>query len=136
MGPLGCMPNQLATGLAPPGKCVSYVNNMAQAFNTRLMALVDQLSSNYTRATFVYGNTYGLFTEILNNPDSYGISVTDIGCCGIGRNRGQITCLPFSIPCFNRDQYIFWDAYHPSQAFNEIVAPRAYSGGSSECYPI
>lgn len=80
IGPLGCMPNQLATGLAPPGKCVAYVNDMAQAFNTRLMALVDQLSSNYTEATFVYGNTYGLFTEILNNPDFYGNNQPNSPC--------------------------------------------------------
>lgn len=74
IGPLGCMPSQIATGLAPPGKCVSYVNDMALSFNNRLLSLVDQLNSNHSNSnsTFVYGNTNGLFTEILNNPDSYG----------------------------------------------------------------
>ncbi|KAL5820105.1 hypothetical protein ACOSQ4_023947 [Xanthoceras sorbifolium] len=93
IGPLGCLPNQLAAG-------------------------------------------YAAFIDMLNNPDSYGFRVTDRGCCGIGRNQGQITCLPFSIPCLNRDQYIFWDAYHPTQAFNQIIAQKAYNGGLSVCYPM
>ncbi|XVF14680.1 hypothetical protein REPUB_Repub09cG0082300 [Reevesia pubescens] len=136
VGPLGCIPNQLAKGLAPPGTCVSIVNDMVKMFNRRLKSLVDQLNANQTKAIFVYGNTYGAFNDILSSPATYGFSATDRGCCGIGRNKGQITCLPFSIPCSNRDEYIFWDAYHPTKAFNEIVAQKAYSGSQSACYPI
>lgn len=65
-----------------------------------------------------------------------GFSVIDRGCCGIGRNQGQITCLPFAIPCMARDQYVFWDAFHPSHAANKIIARRAYAGPPSDCYPI
>ncbi|KAL5753426.1 hypothetical protein ACOSQ2_023933 [Xanthoceras sorbifolium] len=136
IGPLGCLPNQLAAGFAPPGECVSYVNEMVEIFNKELLSLVDQLNTNHTTSIFVFCNTYVAFIDMLNNPDSYGFSVTDRGCCGIGRNQGQITCLPFSIPCLNRDQYIFWDAYHPTQAFNQIIAQKAYNGGLSVCYPM
>ncbi|OMO90378.1 Lipase, GDSL [Corchorus capsularis] len=138
VGPLGCMPNQLATGHAPPGKCVANVNDMVRIFNKQLKSLVDQLNADYTGtgSIFVFADTYGAFTDILSNPATYGFSATDRGCCGIGRNKGQITCLPFSIPCLNRDEYIFWDAYHPTQAFNEIIALKAYSGSQSLCYPI
>ncbi|KAB1228200.1 hypothetical protein CJ030_MR5G008797 [Morella rubra] len=136
VGPLGCIPNQLATGLPPPGKCVSAVNNMAGLFNTQLKSLVDQLNRNHPGSIFVYGNTYGVVTDILNNSSSYGFSVIDRGCCGIGRNQGQITCLPFAIPCMARDQYVFWDAFHPSHAANKIIARRAYAGPPSDCYPI
>ncbi|KAB2002425.1 hypothetical protein E1A91_D11G067600v1 [Gossypium mustelinum] len=137
IGPLGCIPNQLAKGFAPPGKCVSAVNDMVEIFNRRLKNLVDQLNhGNYTEAIFVYGNTYGAFNDILGNPATYGFKVVDKGCCGVGRNKGQITCLPFSIPCTNRDEYVFWDAYHPTQAFNKIIAQKAYSGPQSACYPI
>ena len=72
IGPLGCIPNQLATGLAPPGKCVSLVNDLVGMFNTQLISLVDQLNSKYPEAIFVYGNTYGAFGDILNNPTAYG----------------------------------------------------------------
>ncbi|XP_020540068.1 GDSL esterase/lipase At5g08460 isoform X2 [Jatropha curcas] len=140
VGPLGCIPNQLATGLAPPGQCLSFVNNMVQLFNTQLRSAVDELNKNSTSlrtdSVFVFGDTYGAFEDILDNHTSYGFAVTDRGCCGIGRNQGLITCLPLAFPCFNRDQYIFWDAYHPTQAFNRIIAQRAYSGPPSDCYPI
>ncbi|CAI9753557.1 unnamed protein product [Fraxinus pennsylvanica] len=136
IGPLGCIPNQLATGLTPPGKCVAFTNEVVRMFNTRLISLVDQLNSNYTGSIYAYGNTFGAFYDILNNSKEYGFSVIDRGCCGVGRNQGQITCLPFSVPCANRNQYIFWDAFHPTQAVNQILARRAYSGPTSDCYPV
>ncbi|KAF7129900.1 hypothetical protein RHSIM_Rhsim10G0132600 [Rhododendron simsii] len=99
----------------------------------------DLLIQRYARqilAVFVYGNTYGAFGDILNNPTAYGFKVTDRGCCGVGRNEGQVTCLPFSIPCRERNQYMFWDAFHPTQAAHQILAQRAYTGPPSDCYPI
>lgn len=65
-----------------------------------------------------------------------GFNVWDRACCGIGRNQGQITCLPFAIPCMNRNQYIFWDAFHPTEAVNGILARRAVYGSVLDCYPI
>lgn len=65
-----------------------------------------------------------------------GFTVLDRGCCGIGRNLGQITCLPFAYPCANRSQYVFWDAFHPTQAVNTILAGRAFYGPPSDSYPV
>ncbi|KAL3502539.1 hypothetical protein ACH5RR_036988 [Cinchona calisaya] len=136
IGPLGCIPNQLATGLSPPGKCVSSVNDYVGIFNMRLRSLVDQFNRDYQGSIFVYGNTFGAFTDIITNASTYGLTVTDRGCCGIGRNQGQITCLPFSVPCINRNHYVFWDAFHPTAAANQILARKAYSGPPSDCYPM
>ena len=74
IGPLGCIPNQLATGLAPPRKCVFFVNELVKMFNTRLRSLVDQLNANHPGAIFVHGNTYGALNDILNSPINYGKS--------------------------------------------------------------
>ncbi|GFZ09701.1 GDSL-like Lipase/Acylhydrolase superfamily protein [Actinidia rufa] len=137
VGPLGCIPNQLATGQAPAGRCVDYVNQMLGSFNEGLRSLVNILNNGtHPGAIFVYGNTYAIFGDILNNPAAYGFNVVDRGCCGIGKNQGQITCLPFAIPCSNRNQYVFWDAFHPTHAANAILAQRAYAGSPNDCYPI
>ncbi|KAI3758752.1 hypothetical protein L6452_06324 [Arctium lappa] len=137
VGPLGCIPNQLATGQAAPGRCVDSVNQLIGPFNEGLKKLVDQFNGgSHPGAMFVYGNTYGVFGDILNNPARYGFTVRDRACCGIGRNQGQITCLPMATPCFNRDQYVFWDAFHPTQAANAVLAQRAYSGSMNDVYPI
>lgn len=75
IGPLGCIPNQLATGFVPPGQCRSYANDMVIIFNDRLKSLVDQLNadhSNNNGSYFVLGNTYELFSDIINHPHTYG----------------------------------------------------------------
>ncbi|KAJ0527177.1 putative triacylglycerol lipase [Helianthus annuus] len=137
LGPLGCIPNQLATGQAPPGRCVDSVNQMLGPFNEGLKRLVGQFNGgSHPGAMFVYGNTYGVFGDIMNNPAGYGFTVRDRACCGIGRNQGQITCLPLATPCFNRDQYVFWDAFHPTQAANGVLAQRAYSGSNNDNFPM
>ncbi|KAG9137376.1 hypothetical protein Leryth_017708 [Lithospermum erythrorhizon] len=137
IGPLGCIPNQLATSKHDPGRCVDNVNQMLGFFNQGLVKLVDYMNNGtHPGSIFVYGNVYGAIGDILNNPSKYGFSVWDKACCGLGRNKGQITCLPFAFPCFNRNKYIFWDAFHPTQAVNAILAQRAYNGPPSDCYPI
>lgn len=72
VGPLGCIPNQLATGQAPPGRCVDHVNEILGTFNEGLRSLVKILNGNHPGAIFVYGNTYGIVGDILNNPANYG----------------------------------------------------------------
>ncbi|KAK1433402.1 hypothetical protein QVD17_10312 [Tagetes erecta] len=137
VGPLGCIPNQLATGQAAPGRCVDSVNQMVGPFNEGLKRLVGQFNGgSHPGAMFVYGNTYGVFGDILNNPARYGFTVRDRACCVIRSNQEQITCITSAAPCFNHDQYVFWDAFHPSQATNAVLAQRAYSGSNDDCFPI
>ena len=76
VGPLGCIPNQLAGGTASPGKCIAYANNVAAIFNERLKSLVDDLNTKYnnndSRTIFAYGNTFGATLDILDNANTYG----------------------------------------------------------------
>lgn len=66
-----------------------------------------------------------------------GFRVTNAGCCGVGRNNGQITCLPGQPPCQNRREYVFWDAFHPTEAANIVIGRRSYSAQSaSDAYPF
>ncbi|KAK4780569.1 hypothetical protein SAY87_016675 [Trapa incisa] len=136
IGPLGCIPNQRAFWQSPPDRCVDFVNQMLGSFNEGLRLLVDRLNGNHPGAIFVYGNSYAALGDILNTPQRYGFTVVDRACCEIWRNRGQITCTPFTIPCSNRIQSVFWDAFHPTEAANAWLAKRAFSGPRSDCYPI
>ncbi|RAL54267.1 hypothetical protein DM860_001395 [Cuscuta australis] len=137
IGPIGCTPNQLATGQAQTGRCVDSVNQMLGSFNDGLRSLVETLNNGgHPGAIFVYGNTYAIMGDILNNRAKYGFSIWDRPCCGIGTNMGQMTCIPFYPPCGNRTQYIFWDAFHMTQNVNAVLAQRAYSGPPTDNYPI
>ncbi|KAJ6738346.1 GDSL-LIKE LIPASE/ACYLHYDROLASE [Salix koriyanagi] len=100
-------------------------------------SLVAQFNGNTPDARFIYINAYGIFQDIINRPAAFGFTVTNAGCCGVGRNNGQITCLPLQTPCRNRNQYVFWDAFHPSEAANIIIGRRSYSAQSaSDAYPF
>ncbi|KAL1824912.1 hypothetical protein ACET3Z_011690 [Daucus carota] len=134
--PLGCIPSQLATGRAPPGRCLDYVNQMLGTFNEGLRSLAGSLNRDHPGSVFVYGNTYGVVGDMLNNPPRFGFRVVNASCCGSGRNQGQITCMPMEAPCSNRNWYLFWDAYHTTEAANYVMAFRAYSGPPSDCFPI
>ncbi|CAM8878507.1 unnamed protein product [Rhodiola kirilowii] len=137
VGQVGCSPSVLSQR-SPDGKtCVAEVNNANKIFNTKLKSLVDQYNSNFTYAKFIYIDAYGIFNDLLTKPGSYGLKVTNAICCGVGRNNGQITCLPLQTPCSNRKEYLFWDAFHPTEAANTVVARRSYTAqSSSDAYPF
>ncbi|KAL4333979.1 hypothetical protein GQ457_07G029920 [Hibiscus cannabinus] len=137
VGQIGCSPNELAQN-SPDGKtCVERINSANRIFNDRLKGLVDQFNNANSDAKFIYINAYGIFQDITSNPSANGFKVTNAGCCGVGRNNGQITCLPAQTPCPNRNEYLFWDAFHPTEAANVIIGRRSYSAqSSSDAYPI
>nr|AMY26614.1 zinc finger FYVE domain containing protein [Linum usitatissimum] len=136
IGQIGCSPSELAQS-SPDGKtCVQRINSANTIFNNKLRALVDQFNGNTPDAKFIYINAYGIFQDLINNPAAFGFRVTNAGCCGIGRNNGQITCLPYQTPCQNRDEHLFWDAFHPTEAANIVIGRRSYSAESpSDAHP-
>ncbi|XP_057948466.1 GDSL esterase/lipase At1g29670-like [Malania oleifera] len=137
VGQIGCSPNELAQN-SPDGRtCVQRINNANKLFNDRLKTLVDTLNRDLTGSRFTYVDAYGIFQDIISNPSSFGFRVTNVGCCGVGRNNGQITCLPLQTPCQDRKGHLFWDAFHPTEAANVIVGRRSYSAQkASDAYPI
>ncbi|XP_057994613.1 GDSL esterase/lipase At1g71691 isoform X2 [Hevea brasiliensis] len=111
LGLMGCIPSILAQ--SPAGQCSEAVNQLILPFNENVKTMMNNFNTNLP-----------------------GFSVINRGCCGIGRNRGQVTCLPLQTPCPNREQYIFWDAFHPTEAVNILMARRAFNGDTSFVYPM
>ncbi|OEL20372.1 GDSL esterase/lipase [Dichanthelium oligosanthes] len=136
VGQVGCSPNELAQRSRDGVTCVNGINSAIRIFNSRLVGLVDQLNT-LPGAHFTYINIYGIFDDILKSPGAHGLKVTNAGCCGVGRNNGQVTCLPFQTPCANRHEYLFWDAFHPTEAANVLVGQRTYSARlASDVHPV
>ncbi|XWS70963.1 hypothetical protein CRYUN_Cryun03dG0096000 [Craigia yunnanensis] len=130
IGSIGCTPKAIAEYGTNGSACVEKLNNAAQLFNERLISLVDELNSNPTNAKFTYLNPSGT-----NTANSLGFTVTNASCCEIGSD-GEL-CVSNSEPCANRSQYMFWDAVHPSDAWNAVIATQAYSTQSTtEAYPL
>ncbi|KAK8450768.1 hypothetical protein SEVIR_6G089300v4 [Setaria viridis] len=134
VGSMGCIPTVLAQSLA--GRCSPEVDGLVLPFNANVRAMLDGLNADLPGARFTYLDNFRIFKAILANPAAFGFSVVDRGCCGIGRNGGQITCLPFMPPCADRERYLFWDAYHPTAAVNVMIAREAFHGGADVMAPI
>ncbi|PIN04343.1 Triacylglycerol lipase [Handroanthus impetiginosus] len=137
VGQIGCSPNALAQNSPDGSTCVPRINRANLIFNSKLRALVDEFNNNAQDAQFIYIDAYGIFQDLIENPSAFGFRVTNAGCCGVGRNNGQITCLPFQTPCQNRNEYLFWDAFHPTEAANIIIGRRSYRAEkASNAYPF
>ncbi|KAL8459728.1 hypothetical protein ACS0TY_037005 [Phlomoides rotata] len=137
VGQIGCIPYQLARYNGKGSKCNEEINNAIILFNSNLRYLVDRFNKGQFGAKFVYLDSYQSSQDLARNAKTYGFEVVDTGCCGVGKNNGQITCLPLQTPCDNRRKYLFWDAFHPTEAANILLAKKAYTDKSKLfAYPI
>lgn len=65
-----------------------------------------------------------------------GFTIVDKGCCGAGgQYNGLLPCLPNMTFCFDRYDYLFWDAYHPSEKAN-IQLANSFFAGTEYAHPI
>lgn len=137
VGPIGCIPFQRELNPEAGNNCFSYPNQLAQMFNTQLRSLIQELSSNLEGSKFAYANVYGIVDDIIQNSRSYGFENSDSSCCYLaGRFGGLIPCGPPSKVCPDRSKYVFWDAFHPSDSANLIIARRLLDGNSNDIFPF
>lgn len=121
MGPLGCIPSQRLQNPKGDNSCVEDVNTWAQKFNVEIKKVLKQHNSQLPGIHISYVDTYNLLMELIQNPNKYGFDVADAPCCKIDTQFGQF-CLPNSSLCKDRSKYLFWDAFHPTDAANEVMA--------------
>lgn len=161
IGKMGCIPTMLAR--AEDGQCLDTVNQAVLPFNANVKQMIYNFNTTLPDANFVFIDTDKMFQHIINNSKIYGtylhrlifilkiikiliifqwlklfigFTVFDRGCCGVGKNSGEVTCLPFETPCSNRQEYLFWDAFHPTSAVNVILGNLAFNGSYYLVYPM
>lgn len=55
-----------------------------------------------------------------------GFKISNTSCCNVDTSVGGL-CLPNSNLCKNRTEYVFWDAFHPTDAANAVLADRIFT---------
>jgi phospholipase/lecithinase/hemolysin len=76
VGPLGCLPSQLASGNTNTnGSCIAGINDMCQGFNAAVRPMLNQLQAQLPGAKFSYGDAYNAVSEFMSNPAQYGAHI-------------------------------------------------------------
>ncbi|KAF3554968.1 hypothetical protein F2Q69_00016503 [Brassica cretica] len=137
VGPIGCIPYQKTINQLNENECVDLANKLANQYNVRLKILLEDLNKKLPGAMFVHANVYDLVMELITNYDKYGFKTATKACCGNGGQfAGIIPCGPTSSMCKERDKYVFWDPYHPSEAANVIIAKQLLYGDVKVISPV
>ncbi|KAK3039314.1 hypothetical protein RJ639_028714 [Escallonia herrerae] len=124
LGPLGCIPSQRVK--SKRGQCLEQVNQWMLLFNSRVQKLMTTLNRNLPDTQLTFADTYRDVLDLITNPTDYGFKVSNTSCCNVDTSLGGL-CLPNSKLCKNRKEYVFWDAFHPSDAANAVLADRFFS---------
>ncbi|KAG1334146.1 GDSL esterase/lipase [Cocos nucifera] len=119
LGPLGCIPSQRVR--SGTGECLEQANQYALEFNSRVKKLLVALNAKLPGAQMALADSYDIVLDLINNPERYGFKISKTSCCNVDTTVGGL-CLPNSRLCSNRSEYVFWDAYHPTDAANAVIA--------------
>lgn len=127
VGPLGCIPSQLKkSGVNNKTMCLEGLNTWITQFNDDVQKLLRELNSQLPAVKITFVDTYSSVKKLIENPRKYGFKYSDTPCCNVDTSFGQL-CLPNSNLCQNREKYVFWDAFHPTDAANLIIASELVS---------
>nr|AFK46716.1 unknown [Lotus japonicus] len=129
MGLIGCTPNAISTR-GTNGACVEEENAAAIIFNNKLKSSVQKFNHKFSAdSKFIFINSTA---GSLGN--SLGFKVLNASCCKTGAHG---LCIRDQTPCQNRNEYIFWDEFHPTKAANIFTAFASYNASNPAfTYPI
>lgn len=65
-----------------------------------------------------------------------GFTEVKAACCGLGKLKAKIACLPIANYCSNRKDHLFWDLYHPTEAAAKMFIDTAFDGAPPTTYPV
>ncbi|KAL6501196.1 hypothetical protein OROHE_025059 [Orobanche hederae] len=134
-GPLGCVPAELALR-SNNGECDEDLQKAASLFNPQLVQMLDQLNKDIGSNVFIAANTNQMHMDFISNPRQYGFRTSKIACCGQGPYNGLGLCTPLSNLCPNRDLYVFWDPFHPSERANRMIVQQIFGGSDTYMHPM
>nr|AFK33602.1 unknown [Medicago truncatula] len=130
---IGCCPS---LRLKNKTECFSEANLMSMKYNEVLQSMLKELKLVNKDLSYSYFDTYAALQDLIQNPKSYGFADVKDACCGLGELNSQFLCTPISIICFNRQDHIFWDQFHPTEAATRTFVDKLYNGPSKYTSPI
>lgn len=133
--PLGCAPKQRSLR-NNTDECNEQVNFWSNQYNQGLTQMLQQLKLELNGFHYSYFDTYTVFLDFIRNPAAHGLKEIKSACCGLGKLRAQLPCTPISQYCSNRNEYLFWDIYHPTEAAARSFVDILFTGSGGSVSPI
>ncbi|XP_057472151.1 GDSL esterase/lipase At5g33370-like [Actinidia eriantha] len=134
-GPLGCVPAELGLR-SRDGQCAVELQRAAGMFNPQMVQMLDALNTKIGNHVFIAANAQEMHMDFITNPQGYGFVSSKVACCGQGPYNGLGLCTLASNLCPNRDLYVFWDAFHPSEKANKLIVKQIMAGSNKYMYPM
>ncbi|CAJ2628437.1 unnamed protein product [Trifolium pratense] len=134
-GSMGCAPAELALK-SVNGECDVELERAAALYNPQLVKMVKGLNKNIGDDVFIAANALKMQDDFITNPELYGFVTSKEACCGQGPYNGIGLCTPLSNLCQNRDLYVFWDQFHPSEKANRIIVKQILTGSNEYMHPM
>ncbi|KAJ0028325.1 hypothetical protein Pint_36301 [Pistacia integerrima] len=130
---LGCLPLIRAIVPGSSGSCLESVSELAKLNNKALSEVLPELESQLPGFKYAIHDFYNSSLEIINNPSRYGLKEAIVACCGSGRYRGTYSCggmtgIKDYELCDNPEEYMFFDAIHPTEKTYKIIAELVWNG--------
>ncbi|KAI4981048.1 GDSL esterase/lipase At2g04570-like [Hordeum vulgare subsp. vulgare] len=137
--PLGCTPSQRLRRLTQMGTqgCFDPLNDLSLGSYPLLAAMLEELANELPGMAYSLGDAYTMVSFVYANPQTNDWSFTEleVACCGEGP-FGASGCNQTVPLCGNRDNFLFWDANHPTQAVSTIAAQTLFVGNHTFVNPI
>ncbi|KAF8667581.1 hypothetical protein HU200_052783 [Digitaria exilis] len=134
--PVGCLPSQLAV-TGTNGDCDAGGNSLSQMFNSLLRTeMAKTVVASMPGLKYSIASLYNTYSDMIANPALAGLREVKRGCCGGGKFNGEVSCSMASSLCANRDEYLFWDLIHGTQAAYRWAVEAFFYGPTRDAEPI
>ncbi|WCJ30620.1 GDSL esterase/lipase At4g28780 [Euphorbia peplus] len=135
-GAMGCVPAELALSGSKNGECSPVLQEAATIFDSLLFLMIKELNSLVGSDVYIAASGFSPISDVIKNPHKHGFQTSTMACCGQGPYNGLGLCLPKSKVCSNRDKYVFWDNFHPSERTLRVMVDGLKNGAANYVYPM
>ncbi|KAF8765420.1 hypothetical protein HU200_008565 [Digitaria exilis] len=138
--PLGCIPSQRLRRLKQTGTqgCYDPLNDLSLRFYPMLDAMMQDLAHELPGMAYSLADAFAMVTFVFENPrtESWTFTELEAACCGAGPFGAAYPCDETAPVCANRDEYLFWDANHPTETVSAIAAQTMFDGNRTFVKPV
>jgi len=139
---VGCCPSQRYVGARKKDLdgygCFGTANNLSRQLYPMVLSMLQGLSADLAGMNYSVCDSAAMAESVFKRVVSPALNLTvlDTGCCGGAGRSGEGKCTMFASVCPNRDNYLFWDGFHPTQAASAEAALALVADPGLYVHPI